>query len=868
MQFILNGEVREYNGDPELPLLTYLREHEGITSAKDGCAPQAACGCCVVQLNDKGVLACVIKMERVAGGTVTTIEGLGEYRQRVFANAFVANGGVQCGYCIPGIVMQSNVLISQNPNPERANIEKALTPNLCRCTGYKKIVDSVIRAAEAIREEEEIDLPQSNGHIGQRHPKYHAQDLVLGQHKYVDDIRIPGMRYGALKFTDHPRARILNIDASRAEALEGVIRVFTAEDIPGDRHVGLIRHDWPLMIEKGEITRYVGDVLALVVAETDDIARKGVELVDVEYEVLEPVTDPHKALEPDAPHVHEGGNLLSRSITSRGNLEEAIANSAYTAQGVFQTQRIEHGYMEPEAAIAYPTEDGLHLLSQSQGIYDDRQQIIGILDIPKEKLRVTLVPNGGGFGGKEDLSVQGHAALAAHLLQQPVKVRLTRDESIRMTPKRHPIWMDYHIGCDADGKLTFVKVKFVGDTGAYASVGMKVLERSAGHATGAYHVPVTDVEALAVYTNNIPCGAMRGFGVNQAMFGLESLIDDLCEQGGFDRWQFRYDNALVDGCMTATGQIIESGAGVRETLLAVKEQFDNARFAGLACGLKNTGIGNGMPDESSAKVSIAAPNKVIVDHGWTEMGQGVNTMALQVVCNETGIDPNIVEVRVDTLAEQLSGMTTASRATSLVGNALIEACKELKEDLKTHTLEQLVGREYQGVWRVDWTNKPGGGLDEKVYTHYSYSYATQLVILDEETGFVKKVIAAHDAGKIFNPTLFEGQLEGSIHMGLGYALSEDMPMENGYPKSTRLRDIGVLRAKEMPELEIIGVEVPDPYGPYGAKGVGEIGLVPTAGAVANALYQFDGVRRHQLPMRIPRRGLVRKDRKNGQNGAS
>ncbi|HNB51148.1 MAG TPA: molybdopterin-dependent oxidoreductase, partial [Anaerolineales bacterium] len=505
---------------------------------------------------------------------------------------------------------------------------------------------------------------------------------------------------------------------------------------------------------------------------------------------------------------------------------------------------------------------GLEILSQSQGVYDDRVQICQLLALPQEQVRVILVPNGGGFGGKEDLSVQGHAALFAYHLQMPVKVKLTRDESIMMHPKRHPIWMDYEVGCDKDGKLTFVKVKFVGDTGAYASVGMKVLERSAGHATGAYHFPVTDVEAIAVYTNNIPCGAMRGFGVNQAAFGLESCLDDLCEQGGFDRWQFRYDNALQNGNMTATGQVIESGAGVRETLLAVKDAFyaadaDPHRHVGIACGIKNTGVGNGMPDEASARITIAAPDKIVIDHGWTEMGQGVNTVAVQVFCQETGLPPTLVEVRIDTAAEQIAGMTTASRATSLIGNALIDACKGLKADLETHTLEELVGREYTGKWRVDWTTKPGAIADgyvrvEKVYTHYSYSYATQLVILDDD-GQIAKVIAAHDAGKIFNPTLFEGQLEGSIHMGLGYALTEELVLEGGRPKTTRLRQMGILRAKEMPEMEIIGVEVADPYGPYGAKGVGEIGLVPTAGAVANALYQFDGVRRRRLPMGMPKK---------------
>ena len=851
MKFLLNGAPREYDGDPELPLLTYLRELEGIRSPKDGCAPQAACGCCAVQLNDKAVLSCVIPMKRVADGDVTTTEGMGEYRQRVFANAFVKEGGVQCGFCIPGIVMQSHVLIGKNPEPSRADVEKALTPHLCRCTGYKKIVSAVVSAAEAIRNEEEVLLTNGEGKIGSRYPKYRAQQLVLGQHQYVDDISLEGMKHGALKFSDHPRARVLSIDTGDAEALEGEVHIFRAGDVPGGRTIGLIRQDWPLMIDVGEETRYVGDVLAAVVAETDALAREAVELIKVEYEVLEPITDMHVAMKEDAPHIHDGGNILSKTVTSRGDVEAAAAQSNYVSQGVYETQLIEHGYMEPECAIAYPSGNGIEVLSQGQGIYEDRVQIAKLLGLPQEEVRILMVPNGGGFGGKEDLSVQGHAAVAAYLLGAPVKIRLTRDESIVMHPKRHPIWMEYIVGCDDAGKLTFVKVRFVGDTGAYASVGMKVLERSAGHATGAYHFPVTDVVSTAVYTNNLPCGAMRGFGVNQAAFGLENCIDDLCEQGGFDRWQFRYDNALTDGDMTATGQVIEGGAGVRETLLAVKDEFYAARYAGIACGIKNTGVGNGMPDLSQARVTIAAENKVVVDHGWTEMGQGVNTIALQVVCNETGIDPAIVEVRIDTGSEQEAGMTTASRATSLVGNALIDACKELRQDLESHSLAELVGRQYEGEWVVDWTTKPGA-MVEKVYTHYSYSYATQLVTLDED-GQIEKVTAAHDAGKIFNPTLFEGQLEGSIHMGLGYAVSEELVLENGRPKSTMLRKCGILRAKEMPEMEVIGVEVPDPYGPYGAKGVGEIGLVPTAGAVANALYQFDGIRRTKLPMRISRR---------------
>jgi xanthine dehydrogenase molybdenum-binding subunit len=853
MQFQLNGVLKRFDGDPELPLLTYLREHEGIISPKDGCAPQAACGCCAVDLNGKAVLSCVTPMKKVADSVVTTTEGLGEFRQQVYAHAFVAKGGIQCGFCIPGIVMQANSLINRNAEPSRDEIEKALTPHLCRCTGYKKIVDAIEYAAEAIRNEEEIPEPSSPGRVGDRHPKYDSFATVLGQRPYVDDLHVDGLLHGALRWSDHPRARVLRIDTSQAEQVAGVVRILLAGDVPGRRSVGLIQQDWPLFVAEGEETRYVGDALALVVAESSLAARMAVEKITVEYEVLEPLTDPFEALKPGAVAIHPQGNVLATTVVKRGDMGAARAATRYTAGGRYETQRIEHGYMEPEAAVALPGQDGfaVAVYSQSQGIYEDRIQLAKLLALAEEQVRVILVPNGGGFGGKEDLSVQGHAAVAAHLLGRPVKVKLTRDESIRTHPKRHPMWLDYEIGCDAAGKLTFVHARIVGDTGAYASVGAKVLERAAGHATGAYHSPAADVEAVAVYTNNVPCGAMRGFGVNQSAFAIESLIDDLCEQGGFDRWQFRWDNAITEGRMTATGQIIEGGAGLRATLEAVKDEFYAAKTAGLACGIKNTGIGNGVNDAALVRISILAPDHVLLDHGWTEMGQGVHTVALQALCTETGIDPSFVRVQSDTASGQEAGMTTASRATSLVGNATIDAAKKLAADLKTHALAELVGRQYDGSWICDWTTKPEAVTDTPI-THYSYSYATQLVILDDD-GQIEKIVAAHDAGKIFNPTLFEGQIEGSLHMGLGYAISEDLPMEGGHFKSTRLRQCGILRAKEMPEMEVIGVEVPDLYGPYGAKGVGEIGLVPTAGAVANALYQFDGVRRTKLPMALPKK---------------
>jgi len=644
MQFTLNGNKKKYSGDFELPLLTYLREIEGITSPKDGCAPQAACGACTVELNSKAVLSCVIPMSKVENGVVVTTEGLGEYKHRVIVNAFVEKCGVQCGFCIPGIVMRANVLIKNNPGPSRDEIAKALTPNLCRCTGYKKIIDAIEYAAEAIKGNREIPKPKSDGKIGKKHPKYDADKLVLGQSPYVADMKFPEMLHGALKFSDHPRAKVISVNIDKAKDHPGVIKVFTSENIPGNRFTGLIIPDWPLMIEEGEETRYVGDVLAGLVAETEKIAREAIKLVEVEYEVLTPLSDPEKSLDEESPKIHPKGNLLSETKINRGNVEQELKKADYVSTGTYQTQMIEHGYMEPECSIARPADNGVEVFSQGQGIYEDRKQIAGLLKLPDDKVRVILVPNGGGFGGKEDLSVQGHAALFAYILQKPVKVLLNRDESILMHPKRHPIKMDYTLGCNKDGKLTVLKADMIGDTGAYASVGMKVLERSAGHATGSYHIPNVDIISRAVYTNNLPCGAMRGFGVNQVAFGVEGCIDDLCEQGGFNRWQFRYDNALTEGDMTSTGQIINRGSGVRQTLEAVKDIFNGAKYAGIACGIKNTGIGNGMADEGKVTIEIVSPSKVTIHHSWTEMGQGVNTMAVQFLSQETGISSDIVEV--------------------------------------------------------------------------------------------------------------------------------------------------------------------------------------------------------------------------------
>ncbi len=849
IRFKINNKQHEFSGDEDLTLLKYLRNKLNITSAKDGCSGQAVCGACTIEINGKAKLACVTKMKNLQNAEIITMEGIPDAVKEIIGKAFVEKGAVQCGFCTPGFIMRTRVLFQEKKNPTREEIKKAMKPNLCRCTGYVKILDAIELASKSLNENINIEFSESSAKIGKSYRKYQALETALGKRNFIDDIRFDGMLHAALKFSDHPRAKIIKIDTSKAEKLEGVVKIFTAKDIPGERYTGLIYQDWPLMIAEGEVTNYIGDVLAGVVARTEEIAHRATEMINAEYEKLEAVTDMLEAIKDDSVQVHSGkSNILEKCIVKNGNAARSIESSDFVVHNIFQTQRVEHAFLETEAAIGkYIGQNKIEIYSQGQGVYVDRKQIASLLNLSEENINVILVPNGGGFGGKEDLTVQGHAALFSFILKAIVKVSLTREESIRMHPKRHPVYMDMTLACDNKGKLTALKLWAVGDTGAYASVGTKVLERVAGHASGGYYVPETDIEAITAYTNNIPCGAMRGFGANQVVFALEGLVDELCKNGGFDRWQFRFENALTEGLKTATGQILKAGVGIRKTLLAVKDEFYKAKYAGLACGIKNSGVGNGMIDESKVIIEIKSATHILIQHGWTEMGQGVHNMAIQTLCQETGIDPDFIEVKIETNAGIPTGMTTSSRATALLGNAIIDAAKKINQDLKNSKLENIVGNVYKGSYVCDWTTKPGDKVKE-IITHYSYGYATQLVVLNDE-GEIDCVYAAHDAGKIMNPMFFEGQIQGAVHMGLGFALTEELPMENGQLKSDKLKNCKILRTTDMPNVVVIGVEEVDPVGPYGAKGIGEIGLVPTAGAVANAFCMFDGKRRTKLPLR-------------------
>jgi xanthine dehydrogenase molybdenum-binding subunit len=834
LDFVLNGRLWAVDTRPGESLLEVLRTRCGIMSTKDGCQPQGQCGCCVALVDGLPKTTCAVPAASIEGKEVTTLEGLSQDERRLIADCFVATAGLQCGFCIPGIAMRAKAFLERSPSPDREQIARALSGHLCRCTGYAKILDAIELLPRARRGEVEVQSRTAEG-VGCSLGRYAGRELTLGDRPYVDDLDAPGMLHGAVALSRYARARVVRIDTTAASAVPGVELVVTAADVPGKRWYGLLYDDWPGFVAEGEQVRCVGDMLAAVAAVDEETARRAAALVEVEYEPLEPVLDPFAAMADGAPQVNpRHGNVLSETRVTRGNVERALSESAQVVTGTWTTQRVEHLFLEPESAVVETRANGsLKLYTQGQGIFHDRRQVAGFLGIPEDALDVELVPNGGAFGGKEDISIQAQAALLAQQTGRTVKLTLSREESIRIHPKRHPMTMEYAVGCDDDGRLTAVKARIIGDTGAYASVGSKVLERAAGHGCGPYRAGNVDIVARAVMTNNPPSGAMRGFGANQVHFAIEGALDQLAEKVGIDRWEIRWRNALEVGDTFGTGQVLEKSVGLKETLQAVRSAYDSARrqgeAVGIACGVKNSGIGNGAQE-------------------CTEMGQGLLTILIQCAVEVTHLPASIFRPKVNSTFDLGCGQTTGSRATLLGGRAVVEAAEKLAVDLAAgRTLGDLAGTVYAGDILIDDTTAPGAAVD-KIKTHTTFGFATQVVILDEN-GAVEKVVAAHDVGRAINPALCEGQVEGSIHMGLGYALTEELPCPDGMPATFQLRELGVIRAREMPEVEVVLIEDHEPEGPFGAKGVGEIGLVPTAAAVAGALAAYDGVRRFSLPMK-------------------
>lgn len=840
-EFILNGENIAVEENEKL--LHFLRDKKGIVSIKNGC-DEGACGACTLLINGVATKACVQTLERINGKTITTIEGFTDREKEVFAYAFTQAGAVQCGFCIPGMVIAAKGLFNKTLEPTSDEVKKAIRGNICRCTGYVKIEEAIMLAAKIFRENTEVPHRACKGLIGESTHKVDAYEKALGTAEYADDLYFDGMLYGAALRPEFARILVKKIDTSKAEAMEGVKAVLTAKDIPGKRYIGHLKQDWPALVAEGEETRYIGDALAIVAAVDKKTLREALKMIEVDYEKLTPVTEIEEALKDDSPKVHESGNLLVHEKLRRGNADEAIKNSKYVYEDDFIVPPTEHAFMEPEAAVARYEGEVLTVYTGGQGIYDELHEISNLLNLKQDKLRIKSMYVGGGFGGKEDMSVQHHAALLTYVTKKPVKVVLGRQESLNVHPKRHLMKMHFIVGCDENGKLQGMKAEILSDTGAYASLGGPVLQRACTHAAGPYNFQDVSIDGKAVYTNNPPGGAFRGFGVTQSAFAMECCVNKLAEMVGISGWEMRYRNAIRPGDVLPNGQIADQSTAFVETLEAVKDAYDSNKIVGIASAFKNAGIGVGIPDIGRCNLAIV-DGKVHLRTSAADIGQGIMTIAAQVVSEVTGLtQDNIVVERPDSFLTPDSGTTTASRQTVFTGEATKVAANELKKALMEKTLADLEGEifygEYTGI------TDPMGSDKPNPVSHIAYGFATQVVVLDEN-GKLEKVIAAHDVGRAINPKGVEGQIEGGVAMGLGYALTEDFSTKEGVP-AIKYGTLGLMRSVSIPPIEPIIIEKSSSDLSFGAKGVGEIVCVPTAPAVQNAYYKFDGEFRTQLPL--------------------
>ena len=909
-RLLINGE--EHVTCENKSILRYLRDDLHLTSVKDGCS-EGACGTCTVIVDDRAVKSCVLTTKLAVGHTITTIEGLSEEEREAFVYAFGTAGAVQCGFCIPGMVLAGAALIRRCPDPTSTQIAEAIRGNVCRCTGYKRIIVGIKKAAAVLRGEEAIDPSIEAGEsygVGEQIFRTDVRAKVLGTGQYPDDLderEFPGLTIASAVRSKYPRARVVSIDTEKARALPGVVGVLTAADVPVNQ-VGHLIQDWDVMIAEGDITRCVGDAIALVVAKDRKTLERAKKLVKVEYEELTPVRNIDEAAAPDAPIIHESFNAFGNHVVlknnicqqrhvTRGDAKAALAASAYTVTDTFVTPFTEHAFLEPECAVAAPYKNGVKIWSTDQGAYDTRKECAHMLgwDAEPDRVVVQTMFVGGGFGGKEDVSIQHLAALAAYKLNVPVKCFLTREESLAFHPKRHYMRGTFTLGCDESGHFTGMDCEINFDTGAYASLCGPVLERACTHSVGPYKYQNTDIRGYGYYTNNPPAGAFRGFGVCQSEFALESLIDVLAEKVGIDPWQIRYINAIEPGAVLPNGQIADCSTALKETLEAVKDAYyAHPGRAGIACAMKNAGVGVGLPDTGRCTIRVET-GVAVVYAATSDIGQGCNTVFTQDVAEACGLPRRcIANGECSTENAPDSGTTSGSRQTVVTGEAVRGAAFLLRDamlayergeevplgqvraggDGKTFHFED--GREYTvpaeeltpGHARVaadpvaalaalegrefyyeyfEPTDKLGADVPN-AKSHICYGFATHVCILDDD-GRAVEFYAAHDSGRVINPIAIQGQIEGGVLMGMGYALTEDFPLKDCVPQA-KYGELGLFRADAIPEIHAIYVERDEQLPvAYGGKGIGEIATIPAAPAVQNAYRAFDGKLRPELPMR-------------------
>ena len=910
VEFIVNGKQVIADPDEGVTLLDFLRDKLHLMGAKNGCGT-GHCGACTVIIDGKARRSCQVRLKHMERKEVATIEGLASNGQlHPIQSAFVRTGAIQCGFCTPGLIMATKALLDQNPDPDIEEILRALEHNLCRCTGYAKIIDAVRLAAKEMRTNAAAVLekaPELKARIGQSIPDYDSLAKVRGEPIFAADLIKEGMLFGKVLWSAYPHARINKIEATRAEALPGVKAILTADDIPGNKCFGRVKADNPILCS--DRVRFLGDAVALVVAESLDAARQACDLIEVHYEELPGVFSIAESLQDGAPLLHTDGNICKEISHEIGNVDEARKKCAHIVSGHFETVAVDPGYLEPDAGVAFFEDDILTICFPTQGPFHARQQIAESLNLPVEKVRVKVTPLGGGHGGRTDSGFACLLGLAAFKTGMPVKIVLDREETLRVGTKKHPFQMDYEVGADANGKLLFVKAKVLADAGPYTSLSIRVLDQAVIFASGPYEVPNARIDALAAYTNNANTSAMRGFGINQVAVPVESLLDELSRTMGIDPFELRRRNVLAVGKKTLAGQILTSSVGILATidkaeasLLREVDRFrtlyENNRTKrlgiGIASAFKNVGAGKGRAEDAGAIFTLEPDGTVLARVSGIDMGQGFRTVILQIAVEATGLAPDVIRlITGDTLLTPKHNCAIGERQTLICGKAALLAASEFKSNLlakagalsgsslgsldvfEDRIIDKTSGRTIFTLEELPRRLAPGEGVrgeceylapptyalydvearkrvpPEEYRNYPSYAYTTHVAFVEVDTlsGKVRvlKVIAAHDVGVAINPQKIEGQIEGSTLMGLGYALKEAFIVEKGIFKSRNYRDCGIPTIRDMPSIEVIIIEDPEPQGPYGAKGISEIATVPATPAILNAIYDAIGRRVYSIP---------------------
>ncbi len=889
----VNGARREVVADPMAPLSDTLREGLGLTGTKEGCNA-GDCGACTVLMNGVQVCACLVSTAQAEGAEITTVEAADPLLDRLRA-AFLARGAAQCGICTPGMLMAALDLLRRDASPDRAAVEDALGGVLCRCTGYIHIIEAVLDAAQ----DDVPATPVAQAAVGQSVPRLDGGPKVAGSERYGADSAPDGALWLRAVRSPHPHARFTLGDLEAARERLGLVAILSARDVPGLNGFGIMPDikDQPVFADG--YARYRGEAVLGLLGTRDAVAAVRDPDLPIGWKVLPALSGVAAAIMDGAPqlHAHAPGNILVRGHLRRGEVEAAFASAAARAEGRFRTSFVEHAYIEPEAGFAAPGPDGaMTVVACTQAPVMDREEVARVLGVPDERVRIVPSACGGGFGGKLDVSVQPLLAVAARAAGRPVRMVYSRTESMASSTKRHPAILHARMAADAGGRFTAYALEGDFNTGAYASWGPTVANRVPVHASGPYRVPNVLNRTRAIYTNDTPAGAFRGFGVPQAAIATETLVDDLAQALGIDRWEIRRRNALGRGDVTPSGQVLHASAGLPECLDALKGGWEGmlARAAahnaghrrhrlgaGIACmwyGCGNTALSN----PSTMRITLARDGTLTLFNGAVDIGQGSTTVIGQIAADALGLPlPALHQVLGDTALTPDAGKTSASRQTFVSGRAAHDAAKALRarilaltnagEDARlglegtrltvtdgqdTHVLDlAALPEDLTAEARYDpptvTLDADGQGVP---YATYGFAAQAALVRVDTALGIVKveEIVVAQDVGRAVNPQLVAGQVHGGVAQGLGLAL-----MEEFIPGRTEnLHDYLIPTAGDMPSIRIHLVEDPEPEGPFGAKGVGEPALVPTAPAILSAIRHATGVRMTEVPV-LPHRLLER-----------